>query len=140
MLSIAAQEATIVGLTTKGLPDGSGLDQQDLLFTATEQKVAWIRQAAGSRLSELELSLLVADMCVTDQCQLAVSQLADRFKLLPEQVSESPHLLVGTPEQICEKLRIARDQFGISYWVVWEEHLQAFAPVVAQLSGGGPNA
>ncbi len=140
MLSIAAQEADIVGLTTKGLLDGSGLDRSDLLLAATEQKVAWIGQAAGPRLSKLELSLLVADMCVTDQWQQGVSQLADRLKLLPEQVRASLHLLVGTPEQICEKLRVSRDRYGISYWVVWEEHLQAFAPVVARLSGGSPNA
>src|SRR5712692_2140127 len=44
MLSLAAQEASIVGLAPRGRPDGSGLEMHDALLPATVQKLAWLRQ------------------------------------------------------------------------------------------------
>ena len=44
-------------------------------------------------------------------------------------------LAIGTPEQIAEDLWQRRERFGISYIVITEEHLDAFAPVVARLAG-----
>ena len=45
----------------------------------------------------------------------------------------SPHLLVGTPEQIAGDLLGFRERFGIAYWVVHD--MQLFAQVLSRLAG-----
>ena len=47
---------------------------------------------------------------------------------------EIPHLLAGTVDQIGEQLREAREEYGISYLVVFDEHMEHFAPIVAHLA------
>ena len=47
----------------------------------------------------------------------------------------SPIALIGTTDQIAERLRDRRDRFGFSYIVVHEAEMEAFAPVVAALAG-----
>ena len=52
-----------------------------------------------------------------------------------EQVDGSPIALIGTIEQIIERLVERRERFGFSYVVVHEAEMEAFAPVVAALAG-----
>ncbi len=46
-----------------------------------------------------------------------------------------PFGLVGTVDRVVEDLLKRRDDLGISYVTVFDEHLEAFAPVVERLSG-----
>ena len=48
ILTVAGQEADIVGITTRARPDGSK-DTADNTAEATAQKIAWVREAAGER-------------------------------------------------------------------------------------------
>ena len=52
-----------------------------------------------------------------------------------EQVDGSPIALIGTIEQIIERLVERRERFGFSYVVIHEAEMEAFAPVVAALAG-----
>ena len=72
---------------------------------------------------------------MTDQRSVAVDQLASRFKTSGDVVLETPYLLVGTVEEICETLRERRERYGISYLTVFERDMEAFAPVVTRLAG-----
>jgi len=65
----------------------------------------------------------------------AVERLASMMGVTPEQVDGSPIALVGTIEQIAERLVERRARFGFSYIVVHEAEMEAFAPVVAALAG-----
>ena len=47
----------------------------------------------------------------------------------------SPMALIGTEDRISETLRERRERWGISYVTVFPEAIEAFAPVVARLSG-----
>jgi len=47
----------------------------------------------------------------------------------------SPYLLIGSVEQIAERIQRLREQFRISYIVVGSENMESFAPVVARLTG-----
>ena len=135
ILSIAAREANIVGFGPRTRADGSGLDTTDATAEATERKVAWVRQAAGERFNELELNAIVFTVVVTDQRKQASEQLTQRFQMTTQQVLEMPHCLVGTADQITEDLLYRREKFGISYISVFDESMEAFAPVVARLVG-----
>ena len=60
--------------------------------------------------------------------------IGERFGLPPEQVLESPFVLLGTVAHLCEVLHARREQYGLSYIVVFEPSMDAFAPVVARLA------
>ena len=94
-----------------------------------------MREAAGDRFNDLELSVMIFRVAVTDQRERAVQQIAPRFGVTPEQALSSVQLLLGTTEQIAETLWTRRERFGISYIVINEEQMDIFAPVVAYLSG-----
>jgi hypothetical protein len=97
--------------------------------------VAWVREAAGARFADLELSALVFDVVVTPDRQRVAAERGAPFGHSPEQVLGSPHLLIGTTAQVAEDLRERRERHGISYVVVFEPAMDAFAPVVARLAG-----
>jgi probable F420-dependent oxidoreductase len=134
-LGLAAREASIVSFVPRALPDGSGLDRADFGEAALREKVAWVRDAAGNRFESLELNALIQAVAVSDERQRAADQLAARFRVAPEIVRESPYVLLGTIDEICETLERRREHFGISYLTVFERDAEAFAPVVAKLAG-----
>ena len=48
-------------------------------------------------------------------------------------------MLIGTVDQLIEDLHARRERWGVSYYVIFEPYVDAFAPVVARLAGGlGP--
>ena len=134
VLSVAAREADIVGITTRARPDGLK-DTADLTAAATEQKIAWIKGAAGERFAEIELNMVVGDVVVTDDCQGEAERLANRYGVTPQEILDSPLVLIGNADEMAEQLRERRERFGFSYIVVTEPNIDALAPVVARLAG-----
>jgi probable F420-dependent oxidoreductase len=135
LLTLAAREANIVSIGTKARSDGSGLDVTDMTPEATGQKVQWIRQAAGEKFNQLELNIIMYEVIITDDRRHIARQLAERFQTTDEHVLTIPHMLIGTLDQICEDVQRRREQYGISYIAVFDEYSEAFAPVVARLTG-----
>lgn len=137
LLTLAAREADIVGLHLKANKDGT-TEPFEHTEAALTQKVAWLQQAAGERFSTLELNLLIRDMVVTDNPRQAAEQYTRdhaQAKLTTEQLLNSPYLFIGAIDQMVERLLELRERFGISYFIVGDDHLETFAPVVAKLSG-----
>ena len=56
-------------------------------------------------------------------------------QLSPEEILQSPYVLIGTVDQMVEDLQVRRERWGISYYVIFEPYMDAFAPVVARLAG-----
>jgi probable F420-dependent oxidoreductase len=134
-LSLAAREASIVGLVPRARRDGSGLDLNDLSDAATREKLEWVRAAAGERFDSLEINTLIQAVAVADQRMAAADQLASRFKVARDVVLETVYVALGTIEEICETLRQRRERYGVSYLTVFERDMEAFAPVVERLAG-----
>jgi hypothetical protein len=90
-----------------------------------EQKIAWIKEAAGARFADLELSQTIYDLDIADSGAPLSSQqtgwLVSKRALSTEQAVA--HLL----EQ--------RDRYGFSYLQIQAGQMENFAPVVAQLAG-----
>jgi len=134
-LTLAAREASIVGRVPRARRDGGGLDLTDLSDAATREKIDWVRAAAGARFDSLELHALIQAVGVGEGRTVAADQLAARFKVALEVVLETPYVLLGTIEQICDTLQQRRERYGISYLTVFERDMEAFAPVVTRLAG-----
>jgi probable F420-dependent oxidoreductase len=138
ILSMAAREADIVNIIPRGMLEPGGvqrrIDLSDADHISLVQKVVWIREAAAERFRNMELNLFIVDVALSDRQGDGADQLAHRYALSREQVMKIPHLLAGTVDQIVARLQRARAEYGISYLVIFDEHMERLAPVVAQLT------
>jgi len=137
LLTLAATEADIVGLS--GITFAGGGLQRDFAgfrVTGVDERVALVRAAAGARFGQLELSALVQQVVVTANRRSAAEDLAQRWAMLSvADILESPFVLLGSVDEIVAQLVARRARWGISYYVVFEPAVDAFAPVVARLTG-----
>ncbi|MBI2708733.1 MAG: TIGR03621 family F420-dependent LLM class oxidoreductase [Actinobacteria bacterium] len=136
LLSIAAREADIVGINPS-IPNGQvdAASVQTGTRARTDEKVAWVREAAGARFDDLELNMLVFFAAITDDRAGLVEKLAPGFGLPPAEVDGYPHAWVGSVGEITDELEAHRERWGVSYWVVQEGAMHDVAPVVAALRG-----
>jgi probable F420-dependent oxidoreductase len=136
MLRLAAREADIVSVNYK-LTEGrvnSALVRTGLA-EATDEKLAWIKEAAGDRFANIELCATVFVANVTDDRDGAAAAFAAGFGAETREVLEMPHFLIGTIDQMVEDLRSRRERFGISYVVFPDAAAESLAPVVERLTG-----
>lgn len=122
LLSLAAREADIVAI---GLPPDATED-------GASERVGWIRSAAGARFSELELNISL--MAVGEHVPRWI---AATMGVTARDLAERGSIAAvsGDVEQMCDQLRGRRARLGISYLLVSDELMDAFAPVVERLAG-----
>jgi probable F420-dependent oxidoreductase len=134
VLALAAREADIVGINPSLHSGGVGSRHlPDLTADAVDEKVGWVRQAAGTRESELELNLLVARVDVGPGAEARLPSIAAELGLSTEQAASSPYLWVGTVDAVAERILAARERWGLTYWVVRADAMEAVHPLVARL-------
>ncbi len=136
VLSLAAREAQVVSFKFNNRagvlgPDGvkSGTPEE------TARKIGWVRDAAGDRFADLELEIGAYFTFVTDQADATAGGMGKAFGFSADEMKSHPHALIGSPDEICEELVRRREAFGISYVTVGDNVFEAFAPVVARLTG-----
>jgi probable F420-dependent oxidoreductase len=136
VLSFAGREADIVGVNPSLAAGHIGAEV--IATTAPEyydERVGWIREAAGDRFDQIELQVLTFMVQIVPDRDEAIGRLAQLLSVDPEVAAGSPVALIGTVEEIIETLQERRRRFGFSYVVVHEAEMEAFAPVVAALAG-----
>ena len=134
ILNLAGKYADIVGITNRALPDGAK-DLEDLTAEAMERKVGWIREGAGDRFAQIELNMICGRVIITDDREAAATEMTTQLPLSVEQILDAPAILIGSTDQIISTLQERRERFGVSNIVIIEPMMEAFAPVVAALSG-----
>jgi probable F420-dependent oxidoreductase len=136
VLGIAARQADIVGVNPSL---AAGYVGPEVIETTSaeyyDQRLQWIREAAGDRFDQLELQCLTFLIQIVPNRDEVIANLAAAMSVTPEQLAGSPVAMIGTTDQIIELLRERRERFGFSYIVVHEAEMEAFAPVVAALAG-----
>jgi probable F420-dependent oxidoreductase len=135
MLRLAAREADIVGLEDHQFAARATGDPSPPIASCAEQ-VAIVREAAGARFPEIELNVFAARTEVTDQRAAAVERLSDQLGLSPAQIDASASFLLGSVDALVDRLQERRERLGVSYIMVFDRVMDAFAPVVARLAGG----
>lgn len=136
VLGIAGREADIVSLNFDNSagkigPDGIGSSTAE----RTREKLDWIRAGAGDRFDDLEIEIGGYFSVLTDDRQATLEKMAPMLGLTPEQLAEYPHALIGSVDGICELLEERRADYGISYVTIGTSNADAFAPVVAKMTG-----
>jgi probable F420-dependent oxidoreductase len=136
VLTLAGREADIVSLNfnnASGMIGRAGA--QTSTAEATAEKLGWVRDGAGDRFGEIEIEVSPFYTAVTDDRIGAAEAFAKVFGLSPDDVLASPHTLIGPVESICDQLEATRAEYGASYFTVSGAAAEAFAPVVAHMTG-----
>jgi len=140
LLTLAGREAQIVGLAPRLLPGVVG-DPRSITLAATEEKIGWVREAAGDRFGELELNVYpsMSTIIVTDEARRELGELAARLHersgrdISVDELVESPHIFIGSIDSLAEKFSMLRDRLGISSFMIGE--LGQLDTVVERLAG-----
>jgi probable F420-dependent oxidoreductase len=134
ILTVASEQADIVGVTTSMASGELGGDVATLAtLEHYEQCLAWIRQGAGHRFDAIELQVTPSIMIVPSS--RAAKRTASMLGFPGEDALELPILLIGTEDEICERLVERRERWGFSNIVVPDQSMESFAPIVARLAG-----
>lgn len=148
VLSVAGRQADIVQLMPSNPGGRSLLDTSQFSADAIEEKIGWIRDAAGSRFDDIELSAQLLECVVTDRPDEHLADFAERIALVTERMGgarvafdqdelrRSPIVAVGSLDEVCEKLVETRRKFGINYFAApIDARPEVMAPVIERLAG-----
>jgi probable F420-dependent oxidoreductase len=145
ILAISGRLADIISVSTRASPDGR-VDMPNIALAAVTNKVRYIREAAGDRFDQIELNMTLRDVRLTNDRRATARELLNEWASVSErlanveQVSEddvldSPHVAIGTVDQIVEQLEMARERWGFNYLEVSSTDAEAVAPLMEQLNG-----
>jgi alkanesulfonate monooxygenase SsuD/methylene tetrahydromethanopterin reductase-like flavin-dependent oxidoreductase (luciferase family) len=124
MLGIAAREADIIGIQTASVRSGRNVaDPSGLPAATVAERIGWVRQQAGARFDQIELSIVSSVIVADDRREAAERLVRERGwqGLSVERVFE---------------MQKRRERYGISYYVVSDRRPETVAPIVARLAGG----
>jgi probable F420-dependent oxidoreductase len=136
MLTFAAGAADIIGIgpSWSARRFGTALPTETVV-EAADCQLRWIAEAAGGRLDDIEINMVAFPAIVTTDAEARAAEVAPSLRLAPPEVLASPHVWIGTVDQICESLEERRERWGVSYWVIPATAIDALAPIVDRLAG-----
>jgi probable F420-dependent oxidoreductase len=136
LLTLAGRVADVVGINPILRAGEIGPDAaRDTLGDHTLEKIGWVREGAGARFDDIELQIRYFVAAITDDARAMADALAPAFGVDPDDALTSGTVLVGSVDEVCDTLLARRAQWGVSYVVVGDDQIDAFAPVVARLAG-----
>jgi probable F420-dependent oxidoreductase len=144
VLSVAGRLADSISVATRATPDGL-FDVSNMTREAVENKLRWIREAAGHRFSQIELNMTIRELRVVDDRRAAAraileqwrapgSRMARADELDEDDVLGSPYFALGSVDAIVEQIEAARERWGFSYIQVDGRDVEAFAPIKERLA------
>ncbi|MGW1875473.1 LLM class F420-dependent oxidoreductase [Streptomyces sp. NPDC001975] len=136
MLRLTAEHADIAAFAGARLTPGSTEGRLEPVPAAElDERVARYGELAAGRPEPAERNLLIQIVAVTDDPHSALGPLLERRpELTLAQALALPTVLVGTVEEVVGRVRGLRERYGFSYLTVLEPYMEAFAPVLAELS------
>lgn len=144
VLTLAAKHADTIGLAPRVLLGGNGMpapEPHSMTVAAAEEKVAWIREAAGDRFDRIELNTYPSGgpLLVTANATAPAQERVDRLRrltgveLTTTEILESPHVFIGSVGELVDKIQALRAHLGVSSFMLGE--IDAAIPIVEQLAG-----
>lgn len=134
ILTLAAKRADVIGINAS-LSSGEKTlrPRSDATSEHFDRCVTWVRDAAGDRFGSLEFQLTAFSAMVVASRRAAVRS-ATMLGYEGEDALSLPSVLIGTEDELCERLVSYRERWGVSNVVVPEASLEAFAPIVDRLA------
>jgi probable F420-dependent oxidoreductase len=139
VLRLAGAEADIVSFNfdnRAGVVGPAGVASSGA--DAMDNKVRWVQEGAGARFDAIELEVgAYFTVVTTDQtaADATGTKMGEMFGLSGPDMIDHPNTLIGTVDDIADRLQRRRDRYGFSYVTVSDRNMEAFAPVVERLAG-----
>lgn len=136
ILGLAARRADIVGINPKIV--GRSINPASMATAAAEavdEKVQWIREAAGDRINDIELQLQLFATVITDDPKAVAEKFSGAFGLPAETILAAPFFAIGSVDQIAESFIEMRERWGISNIICQNDGTVPLSGIVAKLSG-----
>ena len=137
ILNLAGRTADIVGILTTSVATGTVVDEAaERLAGSVSQKLAWVREGAGPRYDDIELSLIPTLVFEEDREAAASRLIAGRgwTGVSVADVLAMPSVFIGSVGAIADQMEERRALYGFSYYVVSDRVLDRTAPLVARLA------
>lgn len=133
VLRLAAEEAdTFLIASVPPVPKVEGLEPYEVIpeREATAAYLDRLRDYAGERAEVLEIGTS-APVILTDDTDAALAELAaTHTNLSPQQIFESPKMLVGSLEEVVDQIISRRADLGITYQSLRTSTPEEAAPVI----------
>ena len=111
-----------------GVPNGGGFALAHVV-----ERARWLTEAAGERDDAIERSILVQSTYVGDDADAKLHEMAEQFEMERALLEATPFVLVGSVQQVVDKLERLRRLLGVSHVTVRDA--DGFAPIVEALAG-----
>ncbi len=139
VLTLAGRVADIVSFNFDNRAGVVGpASVQSAAASVMEQRIGWVREGAGDRFDQIELEVGAYFTVVTPDTasgSATAEKMGGMFGMTGDDMAAHPNALIGTVDEICDRLIERRERFGISFVTVGDRLLDAFAPIVARLAG-----
>ena len=135
LLTLAAREADTVGINASlNVGDKSVDTTSQATLDRYDRCLTWIREAAPDRFDSIELQIVAFATRIVASPRAAV-RTATMLGFPGEDSLDLPIVLIGTSDELCERILERRERWGFTNIVVPGDAMESFAPVVAQLAG-----
>lgn len=146
LLSVAGRHADIVQIMPRLPQEVRPAEPHPFSGEAYEERIGWVRTAAGDRFGDIELGAQLLNVTITDDPEAAFEACFQSFGrqvrgssggAVPSRadLGSSPMVVIGSLDDVCRKILDVRDRFGISYFTTpLGASPESFAPVVERLA------
>ena len=133
ILALAGREANIVAIVASGITGSGKLAPEKLTLETMREQISVVRDAAGARFGEIELSMFL-DCIVTDDREKTIAEMAKKAKAEPDVLRNSAYRGIGTLREIRDHIVRMRDAIGITYFCLRGPDVESLGPVVGELT------
>lgn len=131
VLTLAGRHADVVGVNFDVREGRVGRHAtRSASAAATEEKIGWVRAAAGEHRPVLHLMAYWAEVNERPEEAAARRIAALGLDLEPAEMLASPHCLIGPAGAVAERVAELRERFGFGYLSLYEADLPSLAPVL----------
>jgi probable F420-dependent oxidoreductase len=134
ILALAGREANIVAIVAPGVTGSGKVAPVKLTLDTMREQIGVVREAAGARFGEIELSMFL-DCILTDDREKTIADLAEKAKAEPDTLLNSAYRGIGTLREIRDHIVRVRDAIGITYFCLRGPDVESLGPIVAELTG-----
>jgi probable F420-dependent oxidoreductase len=133
ILTLAGQEADIVAIIAMVGGAGQVRDRREMTADASVEKIGWVREAAGDRFDQIELSMFL-DVTLSDDPEATVRDLAKQLDRPAEQITESAYRVIGSIEDVRKRILEMRE-LGFTNFCLRGPNVEDLGPLVGEMAG-----
>ncbi len=136
MLRLACQFGDVIGVNANLSAGSVGPELvAEVGPDAFDRRIEIVQAELGDRFGEVDIQALTFIVKIGDDANQFVDEMAPIFGVTGDVARSVPIVVTGPKEQVIEDLLERRERFGFNYFVIHDNEVDEFAPIVEALSG-----